>query len=64
MKYTEAVFLNSIRKLSRFEITKMLIAVLRRNFAVSFIIISFALVGCSKTGTHRTALYSSSRTAL
>ena len=38
MKYTEAVLSNSYRKLSRFEITKMLIAVLTNRFIMSFII--------------------------
>ena len=39
MKYTEADLSNSTQKLLWFEITKMLIAVLRNKFFVSFIII-------------------------
>ena len=39
IKYTEAILSNSTRELLRFEITKMLIAVLKNKFAVLFIII-------------------------
>ena len=39
IKYTEAILSNSTRKLIWFEITKMLIAVKRNKFIVSFIII-------------------------
>jgi len=39
IKYTEAILSNSTRKLLWFEITKMLIAVLRNKFIVLFIII-------------------------
>jgi len=39
IKYTEAILSNSTRKLLWFEITKMLIAVSRNKFIVSFIII-------------------------
>jgi len=39
LKYTEAILSNNTPKLSRFEITKMLMAVLRNKFIVSFIII-------------------------
>ena len=39
MKYTEAILSNSTRKLLRFEITKMLIAVLKNKFIVLFSII-------------------------
>jgi len=39
LKYTEAVLSNITRKLSWFEITKMLIAVSKNKFAVSFVII-------------------------
>ena len=39
IKYTEAILLNSTRKLLRFEITKMLIAVLKNKLIVSFTII-------------------------
>ena len=38
-KYTEANLSNGTRKLLRFEITKMLIAVKKNKFSVSFIII-------------------------
>ena len=34
IKYTKAILSNGTRKLLRFEITKMLIAVLRNNFIV------------------------------
>ena len=37
MKYTEAVLWNSTRKLLWFEITKILIAVFKNTFIVSFI---------------------------
>jgi len=36
IKYTEAVLSNSTRKLLSFEITKMLIAVLKNTFVVLF----------------------------
>ena len=39
IKYTEAILSNSTRKLLRFEISKMLIAVLKDKFIVSFTII-------------------------
>ena len=39
IKYTEAILSNSTRKLLWFEITKMLIAVVKNQFIVSFIII-------------------------
>jgi len=39
IKYTEAISSNSTRKLLWFEITEMLIAVLKNKFIVSFIII-------------------------
>ena len=39
IKYTEAILSDSTRKLLRFEISKMLIAVLKHNFIVLFIII-------------------------
>jgi len=39
VKYTEAILSNSARKLLWFEITKMLIAVLKNKLIVSFIII-------------------------
>jgi len=39
LKYTEAVLSNITRKLSWFEITKMLIAVSKNKFAVSFVVI-------------------------
>ena len=39
IKYTDAVLSNSTQKLLRFEISKMLIAVLRNKFIVLFIII-------------------------
>jgi len=47
IKYTEAILSDSTRKLLWFEITTVLIAVLKNNFIVSFIIIfgtlSFAI---------------------
>ena len=49
VKYTEAVLSNSTRKLLRFEIAKTLIAVLKTNFMVSFIVIFGTLsfrIGC------------------
>ena len=49
IKYTEAILSNRTRKLLWFEISKMLIAVLKSNFIESFIIIfgrlSFRAVG-------------------
>ena len=39
IKYTEAILSNSARKLLWFEITKMLIAVLKNKLIMSFIII-------------------------
>jgi len=39
IKYTESILSNSTRKLLRFEISKMLIAVLKDKFIVSFTII-------------------------
>jgi len=39
MKYTEAILSNSTRKLLRFEITKMVIAVLKNKIIVLFSII-------------------------
>ena len=39
IKYTEEILSDSTRKLLWFEITKMLIAVLKNTFIVSFIII-------------------------
>jgi len=39
MKYTEAILSNNIRKLLWFEITKMLITVLKNKLMVLFIII-------------------------
>jgi len=38
IKYSEAILSNSTRKLLRFEIAKMLVAVLRNEFIVSVII--------------------------
>jgi len=46
VKYTEAVLSNSTRKLLRFEIAKTLIAVLKTNFMVSFIVIFSTLSFC------------------
>ena len=43
IKYTEAILSNSTRKLLCFEITKMLVVVLKNNFIVLFIIISGTL---------------------
>jgi len=43
-KYTEAISSNSTRKLSWFEIAKMLIVVLENKFIVLFIIIFGTLV--------------------
>jgi len=49
IKFTEAILSNSRRKLLWFEITEMLIAVLRSKFTVLFIImfgtLSFPVVG-------------------
>ena len=43
VKYTEAIVSNGTRKLLRFEIAKMLIAVFKNELIVSFIIIFGAL---------------------
>jgi len=43
IKYTEAILSKSTRKLLCFEITKMLVVVLKNNFIVLFIIISGTL---------------------
>ena len=51
IKYTEAILSNSTRKLLRFEINKMLIAVKKNKFIVLFMVIfvtvSFIILFCS-----------------
>jgi len=51
MKYTETILSNSTRKLLWFEIARMLIALLRNKFIVSFITIFGTLVS-SKSATY------------
>ena len=51
MKYTETILSNSTRKLLWFEIARMLIALLRNKFIVSFITIFGTLVP-SKSATY------------
>jgi len=57
IKYTEAILSNSTRKLLWFEISKMLIAVFKNKFIVSFIIIfgtlSFPIGSTHKNGEGR-----------
>jgi len=55
IKYTEAILPNSTRKLLWFEITRMLIAVLKTKFIVLFIII---LKGLFFIGTYFIDLFS------
>ena len=49
MKYTEAILSNSTRKLLWFEISKMLIAVLKRKFIVTFFFIIFGTLSFRMT---------------